>query len=316
MMGHAFHLPMTEHTRTSTIWISGVATTANGSRRYKLCMPLVLHPDERLPLLVMLHGCGQDADAFAVSTHMNTVALREHFMVLYPEQDRRANVQGCWNWFDTDNGRAQAEVALIMAAIDQVCAEHPADPARVAIAGMSAGASMAALVATHHPQRFVALGMHSGIATGVAHSSFSAMLALLGQRTPQPLAVTPECMATSWPALLVIHGEADMLVSPRNGQAVAQQWADAAAAEPQPAHTVHHAKRYSMQVTDYTSQGHTVVRLVLVSQLGHAWSGGAGGSPDSDAHGPDASNLLWAFVINAVASASTQTSAVAQASAQ
>ena len=76
---------------------------------------------ERLPLMVMLHGCGQDAKSFAASTRMNVVAARERFLVLYPEQDRLANASGCWNWFDTRSGRAHGEAALIMAAIGQVC---------------------------------------------------------------------------------------------------------------------------------------------------------------------------------------------------
>ena len=87
-------------------------------------------------------------------------AARERFMVLYPEQDRLANAQGCWNWFDTTSGRAMTEVALILRAIDQVCLLYPADRERVAIAGLSAGASMAALVVTRHPERFKALAMH------------------------------------------------------------------------------------------------------------------------------------------------------------
>ena len=37
------------------------------------------------------------------------------FFVLYPEQDRLSNVQGCWNWYDTRTGRAQAEAHSISA---------------------------------------------------------------------------------------------------------------------------------------------------------------------------------------------------------
>lgn len=87
-----------------------------------------------------------DAEGFAASTRMNRVALRERFLVLYPEQDRLANAQGCWNWFDTDSGRAYDELALIMKAIDQVCLLHPVNGTQVVVAGLSAGASMAALV--------------------------------------------------------------------------------------------------------------------------------------------------------------------------
>ena len=156
-------------------WTPGVAFGASGARRLRLYRPPGIKPGERLPLMVMLHGCGQDAEGFAASTRMNRVALRERFLVLYPEQDRLANAQGCWNWFDTDSGRAYDEVALIMKAIDQVCLLHPVNGTQVVVAGLSAGASMAALMVTQHPDRFKALVMHSGIPPGTAHSTLSAL---------------------------------------------------------------------------------------------------------------------------------------------
>ena len=110
---------------------TGPGATGSIARRVK--------SGERLPLMVMLHGCGQDANSFATSTRMNRIAMRERFLVLYPEQDRLANPQGCWNWFDTSSGRAHGEAALIMQAIDQVCLLHPVDRTRVPIAGLSAG---------------------------------------------------------------------------------------------------------------------------------------------------------------------------------
>ena len=134
-------------------WIPGMAVGTAGARRFWLYRPPGVSHGERLPLVVMLHGCGQDAKGFALSTRMNSVAARERFWVLYPEQDRLANAQGCWNWFDTRSGRAQGEAALIVNAIDQVCLLHPVDRERVAVAGLSAGASMAALLATRHPER-------------------------------------------------------------------------------------------------------------------------------------------------------------------
>jgi poly(hydroxyalkanoate) depolymerase family esterase len=276
-------------------WIPGVAMGAGGARRFRLYRPAGVQFGERLPLMVMLHGCGQDAKSFAASTRMNRIAARERFLVLYPEQERLANAQGCWNWFDTSSGRAGAEAELIMNAIDQVCLLHAVDRTRVAVAGLSSGASMAALVVTRHPERFKALVMHSGIPPGTAHSTLSALGAMNGRRASQPLQASAEAMASSWPPLMVIHGDADVVVAASNGQAAVQMWADAAGARAGKARVVQRGKRYAAQVTGYTRRGSVVATLVEVGQLGHAWSGGAASQPYSDADGPDASRMAWAF---------------------
>jgi poly(hydroxyalkanoate) depolymerase family esterase len=274
-------------------WIPGVALGAAGARRFRLYRPPGVRFGERLPLMVMLHGCGQDAKSFAMSTRMNHIATQERFLVLYPEQDRLANAQGCWNWFDTSSGRAYAEAALIMKAIDQVCLLYPVDRARVAVAGLSAGASMAALLVTRHPERFKAIVMHSGIPPGTAHSTLSALGAMHGHRAP--LSWGTSSRITPWPPLMVIHGEMDLVVAASNGRAAAHLWAGVAGARASARRNVQRGNRYAMTVTDFKRSGSTVARLIEVAGLGHAWSGGAQSRPFGDRHGPDASRMAWTF---------------------
>ena len=276
---------------------TGVALGPVGARRFTVFRPAGIARGERLPLLVMLHGCQQDAAGFALCTRMNTVATRERFIVLYPEQDRLANAQGCWNWFSTRHGRAAGEAALILQAISQVCLLHPVDASRIAVAGLSAGASMAALLASLQPQRFKAVVMHSGIPPGTADSGLSALGAMRGRRRTRPLDASAEAMAADWPALLVIHGSADRVVAPANAQAAVQAWADAAGARASAPRLVQRGQRYPISVTDYRCQGRTVATLALVQGLGHAWSGGGAGQPFADAHGPDAARMVWAFAL-------------------
>ncbi len=276
-------------------WTSGTAMGAGGARRWHLYSPPGQRPGQRLPLLVMLHGCKQDAAGFAASTRMNRLAASQRFLVLYPAQDRLANPQGCWNWYGTDAGRAQAEAALILQAIDTVCQRHGADSQRVVVAGLSAGASMAALLASRHPARFAAVVMHSGVPPGTAHSTLSALRAMQGRRSTPPLAATATSAAAGWPPLLVIHGTADGVVSPHNAEAAARVWAAAAGALAGPTRQVQRGQRRAMQVTDFKRRGQTMATLALVLGLGHAWSGGAAGQPFSDALGPDASRMVWAF---------------------
>jgi poly(hydroxyalkanoate) depolymerase family esterase len=273
-------------------WLAGVALGFTGLLRFHVYRPPGLHFAERVPLVVMLHGCGQDARSFAISTRMNRLADRERFLVLYPEQDRTANPQGCWNWFDTRSGRAHHEAALILKALDQATLFYPADPARVALVGLSAGASMAALLATRHPSRFQAVVMHSGVAPGSADSSTAALRAMRGRQL-----LTPLPTQASLPPLMVIHGTHDRVVATRNAQATVQLWADAAGAAATEARQVRRGQRLPMTVTDHVRRGRTVARLVEIDTLGHAWSGGAARKPYSEPRGPDASRMAWQFAL-------------------
>lgn len=273
-------------------WSTGIAIGPTGARRYRLYKPPGAKRNERLPLLVMLHGCWQDAQGLAASSQMNRVAARQRFFVLYPEQDRLANAQGCWNWYDTRSGRAQGEAASIDAAIDQVCLAQAIDTQRIALVGISAGAGMAALLATRQPERFRAVAMHSGIAPGVAHSSATALSAMRGRRE----AALPLAVGAHLPALLVIHGSADHIVAPSNGADAARHWAARLGAKPGKTRTVQRGARYAATITDYRIGRRLLVTLCEVNRLGHAWSGGAAGRAYSDPQGPDASRMIWAFI--------------------
>ena len=178
-----------------------------------------------------------------------------------------------------------------------MCAQHPVDAARIAVAGLSAGASMAALVASLQPQRFKAVVMHSGVAAGTASTTLQALSAMRGRRPTPPPAATAEAMASDWPALLVIHGSADHVVAPANGQAAVQAWADAAGARASAPRVVQRGQRYPLTLTDYRARGRSVATLALVQGLGHAWSGGAASQPFADVRGPDASRMVWAFAL-------------------
>lgn len=292
-------------------WIAGMVLGPAGARGYHLYRPpdLKLQRGERLPLMVMLHGCGQTGRDFAVSTRMDNLAARHRFLVLYPEQDRLANPQGCWNWYDRRSGKADAEAATLMAAVDQVCLLYRADRERVAVAGLSAGASMAALLATRYPVRFKAVAMHSGVAPGAAKSPGTALGAMRGHHPPTLLATAvgkalgAAALGATLPPLLVLHGDADPIVAPGNAQDSATIWAAATGAAPGSARVLQRGKRHSMRVTDYRQKGHICVTLCQIAQLGHAWSGGAARAPFSDPAGPDASRLVWAFAVRQFAAA-------------
>lgn len=272
-------------------WLSGLATGPAGMRRYRLYRPPGIGLADRRPLLVMLHGCGQDAHGFALSTRMNRIAAREGCFVLYPEQDRSAHPQGCWHWYGTRSGQAQREAATLAAAIDQVCLLYPIDTTRVAIAGLSAGASMAALMVLREPARYQALVMHSGVAPGLADSPVSALKAMRGGGA----AAAREMPGAPWPPLLVIQGDSDRVVAASNGASVVRLWAEHAGASESVSRELRRGERRAMKVTDFRLGGRLVASLCRIEGLGHAWSGGDARQPHSDAKGPDASRMVWSF---------------------
>ena len=280
-------------------WLAGTAIGPAGVRRYHLFRPegLVLQRGEKLPLLVMLHGCGQQGRDFAESTRMNRLAARERCLVLYPEQDRMANPQGCWNWYELRSGKAMAEAATLMTMVDQVVMLQGADRQRVAVAGLSAGASMAGLLASRYPGRFQAVAMHSGVSPGAANSTATALGAMRGQQgVALAAAAVGQLQGVNLPPLLVIHGETDRVVDASNARTSAAVWALASGAAPGPERVLQRGKRYPSRVTDYKRKGKVQVSLHQIEQLGHAWSGGPAKLAYSDANGPDATRLVWSFV--------------------
>ena len=95
--------------RTSDRAPGTVTRGSAGGLAYRLYVPT--GAPTGAPLLVMLHGGTQDADAFAACTGMDEAAERAGVVVAYPEQSRSANAMGYWNWFrpgDQAPGRRRA----------------------------------------------------------------------------------------------------------------------------------------------------------------------------------------------------------------
>ena len=268
-------------------------TLAHGapSSRYKLYVPKGVTGGQTFPLIVMLHGCTQNPDAFAASTRMNGHADAEPCYVLYPAQSYRANSLGCWNWFrERDQGFDKGEPSHIAELTRHVMNRYPVDARRVYVAGFSAGGAMAAIMAGAYPELFAAACVHSGLARGAARSALSAMSAMQGYSGGSS---TPTL--TTVPTI-VFHGDRDRSVHSRNGDAVLLSATLGKRYETRVQRTERTANAHAYTRTRYLDPGgQTVLEGWRVHGAGHAWFGGSPAGTFTDARGPDATRTMLRF---------------------
>jgi poly(hydroxyalkanoate) depolymerase family esterase len=265
----------------------GSFSNSAGSRNYKLYVP-ASYQGQAAGLIVMLHGCTQDPDDFASGTQMNTLAEETGSLVVYPAQSRQANASRCWNWFsDGDQQRDQGEPSIIAGITRAVMHEYRVDPARVYVAGLSAGGAMATIMGTLYPDLYAAVGVHSGLPFGAAHDLPSAMAAMQGQRQRQnkPGQAIP---------IIVFHGDQDHTVHPTNGDDLMLDARDAAEVMAVEPGRVPHGHAFT-RTTHKRADGKVHGEHWVIHGAGHAWSGGSARGSYTDGKGPDASREMMRF---------------------
>ena len=248
-------------------WQRGTHDHAAGSRAYAVYEPS--RPAGRPALVVMLHGCTQDASDFAVGTRMNEHAEREGFVVLYPEQARSANQNGCWNWFEPHHQAGRGEGAILADMIEATRRRIGCDRSRVFVCGLSAGGAMAANLAFAAPDRIGGALIHSGLPAGAASDLPGALRAMKEGGEGWPGAP-----AGSAVPLLLLHAEADGTVSARNAEGLAAQALGGAAVSVQSREAGRAGGRGFVRVTETTPEGRVLCETITVAGGGHGWSGG------------------------------------------
>jgi poly(hydroxyalkanoate) depolymerase family esterase len=256
----------------------------------------------RVPLVVMLHGCKQNADEFAQGTRINLLADRYGFAVLYPEQSKHDHPHRCWRWYDDSSAGGGGEAASVVSLVQAVVAQHRLDGERVYLAGMSAGAGLAAVLAVRYPSVFAAVGLHSGVVFGEASSAIGAMDVMRRGSRSNPVALIEASVdVRNYPGMpaVIVHGELDSIVSATNADQLATQFLrlngfiDAAGARR--AGETREEVMPDGVVRDFVKNGRRVVKTCIVRGLGHSWAGGDDTVAFHSSKGPDASALMWEF---------------------
>ncbi|MFC3695682.1 alpha/beta hydrolase family esterase [Chenggangzhangella methanolivorans] len=272
-------------------------TCAAGVRSYKVYVPASARERPR-GLIVMLHGCTQNPDDFALGTGMNAIAEAHGFAVAYPAQTRSYNASCCWNWFDPKDQRRDAgEPAIIAGLTRAVVAEFGVDPAHVFVAGLSAGGAMAAVMGKTYPELYAGVGVHSGLPTGAATDVASAFATMrgdggAGQKT-----------RSSRPAMrtIVFQGTADQTVHRSNAERIVANATPEAASITTELFAGQAGRRGYTRTVIADPAGNAVVEQWLIDGAGHAWSGGRSGGSYVDPTGPDASAEMMRFFLGITA---------------
>lgn len=267
-------------------------TCAAGSRDYRLFVPA----GELGGLLVMLHGCMQTPDDFALGTGMNAIAAEHGLVVVWPGQGDAHNPRSCWNWFDPANQqRGSGEPAIIAGLAQSLVDEFHLPRERVFVAGLSAGGSMAAVLGEAYPELFAAVGVHSGLACGTAHDAGSALAAMRGA----PAAARPLSPVEGAPRVIVFQGTSDQVVHPMNADRLVARASALAGVRPSREAQASGGDRSVGRSAARDANGHPAVELWMIDGTGHGWSGGRKGGSFTEPAGPDASAEMLRFFLAA-----------------
>lgn len=228
---------------------------------------------ERAPLVVVLHGCTQTAEAYARGAGWIKAADDHGFAVLLPEQKRANNPNLCFNWFSSRDARRDRGEALSIVQMVEAAQElHGTDPARVFVTGLSAGGAMAAVMLATYPEIFAGGAIVAGLPFGTANNVPQALERMRGKGIPEAsrlgeLARSASSYAGPWPSLSVWHGTNDTTVDRKNARALVDQWRELHGAQraPSKANVVHGHSHYVW--SDPT--GREVIEEYQVLGLGH-----------------------------------------------
>jgi poly(hydroxyalkanoate) depolymerase family esterase len=222
-------------------------------------------------LVVLLHGCGQNADSVDDESGWVALADARGFVLLLPQQSASNNSSTCFNWFLPDDvDSTHGELASILQMVEAEKSAHDVDSTRVFVAGLSAGAAMGAALLAQAPDVFAAGALYAGLPVGCASSLNEAFACQSNPPTHTQAEwahdVTGTSTRTTWPRVMVWHGVDDLVVSPHNSDALVLQWTGVHALAETPDAT---STTGALTSSQWHAGGVVVVESDVVGGMGH-----------------------------------------------
>lgn len=232
-----------------------------------------------MPLVVVMHGCIQNAKQCARLTDWNKLADENGFVVVYPQQPLKNNPVRCFNWYTENNQqRDKGEPRSIRSMVEHAIAHYAIDTQRIFVTGLSAGAAMTTSMLALYPDIFTSGAVFSGGAYGSASNFFLGSLAMRGWiiRGAENLGnkvrdAYPDYRG-NYPTVSVFHGKADVVVNRRNAGEIIKQWTNLHGADNKADSTVlrfQNNKRIRLYLYK-GSNGEVAVQYFSIKGMGHA----------------------------------------------
>ena len=232
----------------------------------------------KAPLVLALHGCGENAALYAAQTGWDKLADEHQFYVVYPEQQVINNSSNCFNWFEPSKAsRGQGEALSIKQMVDYMEAHYDIDTGKIFVTGLSAGGCMTTVMLACYPDIFNAGAVMAGVPFKAASNIFTADSILLGEltQTPQVWGNLARSGAPGYngiyPRVAVFQGTADAVVNQQNATEVMKQWTDVHGASQTPVVTNNPFNGNAIVTQNiYDDQGGTpVVETFFIAGMQH-----------------------------------------------
>ncbi|MFG3254390.1 PHB depolymerase family esterase [Streptomyces sp. NPDC048172] len=230
---------------------------------------------ENRPVVVVLHGCTQDAATYFDGAGWKKFADERGFAVVAPQQETANNANKCFNWFQSgDTARGKGEAASVQQMVDHTVQSLKADKSRVYVTGLSAGGGMTSALLASYPDTYAGGAVVAGIPHGCATSVVGAFTCMNPGVDKSP-AAWGDLVRNAHPGyegrrptVSVWHGTADTTVAPANATESVDQWTDVLGADQKPDAT-HDLPGGTTQSDHQDADGTTVVRDYRVEGMTH-----------------------------------------------
>lgn len=235
-------------------------------------------PTKKIPLVLVLHGCNQDANEISSGSGWNKLADSLNFFVLYPEQKGANNMIKCFNWFSKDDQeKDKGEIASIHEMVKYAASHYSVDTTKIYIYGVSAGAAMSVNYMACYPNSIKSGAILAGTAYKQVESvgkSFSEMKqpTMFDEANLRRKLYSQDSLYKGeFPQLIVIHGTDDKVVQYGNGEVLIKQWKTAFNVTSESMkQVVAGANTPTIMRTDYKdAKGRSVIILYKANKWGH-----------------------------------------------